>query len=303
MGEVFLWAVIYLATMLLGYVLKRLGVFKQEDRKFLSDVIFYVTLPAMLVSSFTGVTVDLWFLIAMLLGFGTNALMVGTALFVSRKKSPELQALYVLNGSGLNLGNITMPFLRNFYAAGIPYICMFDIGDSFFTLGTTNAIACTRLGRGVEGSWVKNIVVSLSKSVPFDTYLIMTLLALLHIQLPDAVLTAADFMGRGNGFLAMLLVGLSLEFRLSRKDLGELLGLVAVRYSCAALAALVIWFLIPAPLLMRKVLALSVFSAAPNVALIYSTRLGIRTDIVSALAPVTTLLMIPMMSVLMLLMG
>ena len=106
--------------MLLGYVLKRLGVFKVEDKKFLADLIFYVTLPAMLASSFTGVTVDLWFLVAIALGFVTNVLMVVVAMFNSRRKENGMQALFILTGAGLNLGNITMPFLRNFYPTGIP---------------------------------------------------------------------------------------------------------------------------------------------------------------------------------------
>ncbi len=303
MGDVLMWAGIYLATMLLGYVMKRAGIFRREDRKFLSDLVFYITLPAMLVSSFGDVSVDLWFVVSMLLGFGTNALMVAVSMLVSRKKPADLQALYTINGAGLNLGNITMPYLRNFYPAGIPYMCMFDIGDSFFSLGTTNAIATTRLGRRVEGSLVKNIAVGLGRSVPFDAYLVMTVLTLLQIRLPAPVLTMAEFLGAGNGFLAMLLVGISLEFDLDRSALGEVLSLLAVRYSCGALMALVIWFLVPAPPLMRSVLALAVFSPSPSAGLIYTTRLGVRVEIASALMPITTVLMIPIMSAMMLLMG
>lgn len=303
MGEVLMWSGIYLATILLGYVMKRLGVFRLEDRKFLSDLIFYVTLPGMLISSFTGVTVDLWFLAAIALGFGTNVLMVATAMLLSRKKEVGLQALYILNGAGLNLGNITMPFLRNFYPTGIPYMCMFDIGDAAISLGTTYALACMRLGRQEEGSRVKAAVAALLRSVPFDTYLIMTILTLLRIRLPDVIMTAADFAGKGNGFLAMLLVGIGLELHLDRESLGEVLRLLAGRYACGIIAALVIWFLIPAPLLMRQVLVLAVFSPAPSGGLIFTNKLKLRTEVASALTPISTVLMIPIMSAIMLLMG
>ena len=303
MGEVLMWSAIYLATMLLGYVMKRLGVFRLEDRKFLSDLIFYVTLPAMLVSSFTGATVDLWFLVAIALGFTTNVLMVCLAMFFSRRKTVDLQALYILNGAGLNLGNITMPFLRNFYPTGIPYMCMFDIGDAAISLGTTYALACMKLGHQEEGSRFKAAVSALLRSVPFDTYLIMTLLTLLHIELPTAVLAAADFAGKGNGFLAMLLVGIGLELHLDRESLGEVLTVLAGRYACGILAALVIWFLVPAPLLMRQVLVLAVFSPAPSGGLIFTNKLKLRTEIASALTPITTVLMIPIMSAIMILMG
>lgn len=303
MGEVFLWSGIYLATMLLGYVLKRLGVFKAEDKKFLADLIFYVTLPAMLASSFTGVTVDLWLLAAIVLGFLTNVLMVVVAMFNSRRKDAGMQALFILNGAGLNLGNITMPFLRNFYPTGIPYMCMFDVGDAAISLGTTYALACMKLGEKSEGSRVRAAIGALLRSVSFDTYLLMTVLTLLHIQLPAPLRTFLDFAGKSNGFLAMLLVGIGLELHLERKDLGNVVLLLAGRYTCGIVMALVIWFLIPAPLLMRQVLVLAVFSPAPSGGLIFTNKLKLRVEIASALTPITTILMIPIMSAIMLMIG
>lgn len=302
MGEVLMWSAIYLATMLLGYVLKRLGVFKLEDKKFLADLIFFVTLPCMLISSFTGVTVDLWFLVAIVMGFVANVLMVCVAMFTSRKKAADLQALYILNGAGLNLGGITMPFLQNFYPSGIPYMCMFDIGDASISLGTTYALACMRLGKKDEGSRFKAAVSALLRSVPFDTYLLMTVITLLGITLPAPILTFADFAGRGNGFLAMLLVGIGLELHLDRASLKEVVLVLAGRYLCGIIMALIIWST-PAPLLMRQVLVLAVFSPTPSGGLIFTNKLKLRVDIASALTPISTVLMIPIMSAIMLLMG
>ena len=37
---------------------------------------------------------------------------------------------------------------RKFYPGGVPYLCMFDVGDSFYTLGTTYALAQVRLNQG-----------------------------------------------------------------------------------------------------------------------------------------------------------
>ena len=107
-------------------------------------------------------------------------------------------------------------------------------------------------------------------------------------------------MGRGNGFLAMLMVGVSLEIHLKREDLGEVLQMLLVRYACAAVSFVFIFYLIPA-LVMRQVLALAVFAAAPNVAMIYTNRLGVRTEIAAAMHPLSTAFMIPLMSAMMLL--
>lgn len=300
MQEVLTWAGIYMLTMLLGYFLKRAGVFQTGDKHLLSNVIFYITLPAMLISSFGGVQADFWFLAALFLGILCNALMVLFSTLVTRRKPPEIQALYILNCAGFNVGNLAMPFLRNFFPTGIPYLFMFDTGDSFFSLGTTYALACARLSRK-SGSRFRSILSSLFRSVPFVVYLLMTILSLLHLELPGPVLQTADFMGRGNGFLAMLMVGISLELKLDRKDLGEVLQMLLFRYACGVVFALAILFLLPAPPVMRQILALAVFAAVPNAALIYTNRLGVRTEIASALHPISTALMIPVLSAVMLL--
>ncbi|MCI8398066.1 MAG: hypothetical protein HFF90_01500 [Oscillibacter sp.] len=300
MREVITWAVIYMLTMFLGYALKRLGVFRPEDKAVLSNVIFYVTLPAMLISSFGGVSVDLWFLASLALGLLCNALMVAAASLYARRKPCEVQALYIVNCAGFNVGNLAMPFLRNFFPTGIPYLCMFDMGDSFFSLGTTYALACMRLGRK-SGSKLKSILSSLFTSVPFIVYLLMTLLSFLKVTLPAPILQTADFMGRGNGFLAMLMVGISLDLKLDRKDIGEVLQMLFLRYACGIIFALAIFHLLPAPLVMRQVLSLAVFAAVPNAALIYTTRLNIPASAAYALHPLSTALMIPTLSAVMLL--
>lgn len=176
MMNILLWASIYLLTMALGYALKQMGILRPGDRRVLSNLIFYVTLPAMLIAGFSEVHVDSWFAVSFLLGLAVNTLMLLAGTLASRKKPPELQALYTINCAGLNLGNLAIPYFQNFFPAGIPYLCMFDTGDSFFSLGTTYAIACTRLGQksGSLGFRLKAVLRSLTRSVPFVTYLLMT---------------------------------------------------------------------------------------------------------------------------------
>ena len=57
MAAVYCQAGIFLSTMALGYALKRLGILKPEDKQVLSNLVFYVTLPAMLIGSFGSGTV------------------------------------------------------------------------------------------------------------------------------------------------------------------------------------------------------------------------------------------------------
>ena len=134
--------------MTLAYILKLAGLFSKEDKKTLSNLIFYVTLPASLISGFTYAKVNIYYIVAILTGFGVNTVMVIAGQIASRNKSRELQAIYAVNASGYNMACIAIPFLSNFYPGGVPYLCMFDVGDSFYTLGTTYALAQVRLNQG-----------------------------------------------------------------------------------------------------------------------------------------------------------
>ena len=268
-------------TMFLAYGLKRLGVFHTEDRKVFANLIFNLTLPAMLVSSFSAASVDFWYIVSFVLGLLVNVLMLTAACAASARKAPDLKGIYTINGAGLNLGNIGIPFLQNFFPQSIPYLCMFDSGDSFFSLGTTFAIAEMRMGRK-SGPKLHAILSSLFRSVPMITYVVMTVLSLLEIRLPGPV-------------------GISLEINISKGARKEVFALLFLRYACGAVSALVIFFLLPAPLAMRQALAPAMFAAVPNVCMIYTDRLNVRMDIASALNPLSALLMVPIMTIVILL--
>ena len=110
---------------------------------------------------------------------------------------------------------------------------MFDVGDSFYTLGTTYAIGKMRLNGGSKDkneNYVLTILKGLLTSVPFDTYMIMTILSFLNCRLPDFVTMAADFCGKGNGFLTMIMIGVSLELHMSRESAKEVITLLSMRY-------------------------------------------------------------------------
>ena len=54
MVNVVMTALVYLLTMVMSYILKRAGLFHKEDKKVLSNLIFYITLPASLIAASLG---------------------------------------------------------------------------------------------------------------------------------------------------------------------------------------------------------------------------------------------------------
>jgi len=287
--NIVLQSAIYLGTMLMGVLLKHKGFFRTQDRDVLSKIILNLTLPAMLVSSFNGVRLDFWFVISFLLGLLVNAVMVVCALVMGRDGSPDLRAVYAVTVAGLNLGILTLPYMQGVLPEGVPYLCMFDVGDTIFTLGIIYAVAASLKGQQ-HGFHPKKFLRDLFSSVPFDAYVVMVTLSLLHISLPAPLIQAADFIGRSNGFLAMLMVGISLEFHLDHTALMDTFKILAARYAIGVVSALAIFFLLPAPLVMRQILAAAAFSAIPTVSVVYCNKLQIDSAIPGLVVPLTTLL-------------
>ena len=102
------------------------------------------------------------------------------------------------------IGNFVLPFVQAFFPGmGVAYLCMFDVGNALMGLGGTFAIASSVVSSEQKLS-VSNVIKKLFSSIPFDVYIVIFFLALFKIKIPAPILSITDFIGAGNGFLAML---------------------------------------------------------------------------------------------------
>ena len=111
---------------------------------------------------------------------------------------------------------------------------------------------------------MKRVFKALGKSVPFLTYLIVTLMNVLHIRVPGPILSCAGIIGNANAFLAMLMIGVGFQLNLDREKLGRAIRLLIVRYGLATAMALAFWFLLPFDMEVRKTLVLLSFAPIPS---------------------------------------
>ena len=177
------------------------------------------TLPCALVANFSIATPSATLLWVILLGFaGTMShLLFGFAF--TKNKSREERVLYTSN-TGFNIGNFTLPFISSFSGpVGIITTSLFDAGNGFSLLGINypiiDAVVNKRRGKGM----VKEIAKKLFSSVPFDVYCIMILLSVLKLSLPPGVVVIAQEIGKGNGPIAMIMIGLMLELHFDKRYL------------------------------------------------------------------------------------
>lgn len=253
-------AAYFIGIIILGYVLKYIGFFKREDFHVLSKIVLKITLPAAIIVSFADKEIDLSMLILSLLGLVGGLIYIGAGFFMNIRSSKEKKAFEILNLSGYNIGTFTLPFVQGFLGpSGVVVTSLFDTGNAVVCLGGAYSVASIVKGEA-KGVPVVQIAKTLLKSIPFDTYLIMTILCLLNLRLPQQAVSFAQIIANGNAFMAMLMIGVGFELSGDKTQLGTIMKLFGVRYGTAAILSAVFYFLLPMPLEYRQTLAILVFA-------------------------------------------
>lgn len=282
MLEILIRGACFIAIIALGYVLRRVNFFHEGDFQVISKIVLKITLPAAIISSFAGKEIDPAMLTIGILGFGGGVLYMGIMYLLNRRSGKNRQAFEILNSSGYNIGNFAMPFVQSFLGpTGVIATSLFDTGNAFICLGGAYSVASAVKG-GAGSFSLKRIITPLLKSVPFDCYVIMTVLCLLHIPVPFPVTTCAEIIGNANAFLAMLMVGVGFRLTGDRQQIGAIVRIIGVRYGLALILALGCFFLFPMGLEIRQVLAVLMFSPIASAAPAFTAELGEDVGLSSA---------------------
>lgn len=244
MTAVLVRAACFVGVIALGYILRRTGFFKEGDFNVLSRVVLKITLPAAIVTSFNGRDIQPSMLFISLLGLGFGILYMALGFALNVRAGKEKMSFEILNLSGYNIGNFTMPFAISFLGtSGGVIASLFDTGNAVVCLGGAYSVAAMVQDGGRFSP--RKIAKNLLRSVPFDTYVVMILLCLFHLRLPQAVVSFAEIAGNANAFLAMLMIGVGFRLTGDKSQLGAILRILLVRYGIAAILAIGCYCLLP----------------------------------------------------------
>lgn len=262
MQDILIRAGAFVLIIVLGYILRKVGFFTETAFPVLSKIVIKITLPAAIITSFSGKEIDPTLLSLALISLATCIVYMALA-FLLNRRNKEQKAFEIINLSGYNIGNFTLPFVQSFLGpAGVITTSLFDVGNAAICLGTSHSIAAlVKEGRGFS---IKKVGLSLLKSIPFMTYLIMVILGLLHIRLPSPIVSCAEIIGNANAFVAMLMIGVGFKLEANRTQIGKIIKILLIRYAVAALLALVCWHLLPFDLSVRRTLMILAFSPIPS---------------------------------------
>lgn len=279
MVDVLIKALGFIIVIIIGYLLKHYKILKKEDGYTLATIIMNVTLPCALFSNANGIIINNAMIILIILGVILNLLLVFVGYVVSAGKPASTRAAYMINCSGYNIGNFVLPFVQTFFPGmGVAYLCMFDVGNALMGLGGTFAIASSVVDSDQKLN-VKKVLKKLFSSIPFDVYIIIFFLALFKIKIPESVLSITNFIGAGNAFLAMLMIGLLLEIKISRDDFKDLINVLSYRLLGNLILMILCFVFLPLPLLARKILVISLAAPLSTVSAVFTRQCKYEGDL------------------------
>ncbi len=250
----------FISIIVMGYLLKKIGFFRQEDFSILSKITIRITLPCAIITSFAGKTIDPALLSLTFLAIGCGLVYVLIGFLINRKHDREQQAFEMLNLPGYNIGTFVIPFAQSFLGAmGVIAVSLFDTGNAVICLGGAYSLAA--MVKDGDGFSLKRVFRALMKSVPFVTYMVMLLTNLFRLPVPSFILSVAGIGSNANAFMAMLMIGVGFKLELGNKQqVGTIVKLLSIRYGLAAVFSVIFYFLLPFELEVRQALVILAFS-------------------------------------------
>ncbi|MFJ5762429.1 AEC family transporter [Neobacillus sp. NPDC093182] len=275
MNQEFLYIIMIIAF---GYLLKRFNILQEKDGEVISKIIFKITLPALVLVTFDSVKIEtsLILLPVIVLVYGIITACLG--LFVFKNEERELKGSLLMLSSGFNVGLFAFPLVYAIWGIdGLTYFSMFDVGASFVVFGICFIFGSYFSEEGLRLNPME-ILKKLGKSIPLMTYLIASILNLIHIQLPDIIINVASKISGANMPLSLLLLGLFLNFKFEKQFIKPMMKFLAFRYGLGLIVGLVLYFILPFEIMFRYTILIGLLLPVAASALTFAVEFKYSTN-------------------------
>ena len=158
----------------LGYVLRRFNILKEEAFAAISALVMNVTLPCVILTNLNGMKIHAEMVMLAALGLGANVILLAWALFLSRHvKDQKWRDFIRLNMGGYSVGPFAVPYVQSFFpTTGLMATFMFDVGNVIMAGGDTFAVIAGTRVKTTFWRTVKAIGSRLVRSGPLVTFTI-----------------------------------------------------------------------------------------------------------------------------------
>jgi predicted permease len=253
-----------LIIIIIGYIVKKLGVITEENGKIVAKLIFNVTLPAVIFKIATNIDFNLTLILLPIINilFGLLMALIGFIIFKNHPK--QTKGLILMTLIGFNVAHFSYPIIEGIWGEkGMQYIALVDIGNAFtifvlcYIIGSIYAPSINNEAKKVN---IKHILKRLMYSTPLISYILALIISLSNIMIPNFLVDLVDIIARANSALSLLLLGIYLNFKFQKEEWNTIIKVLLIRYSVGMIVGLLLFFFLPVnyfDLLFRIIITIS----------------------------------------------
>ncbi|MDD3224420.1 MAG: AEC family transporter [Clostridium sp.] len=282
----------------IGIVLASRGWFSEESSRLITKLVMNVALPALMISTIlenlkrsTLIHMGKGILIPIL--SMSICLMIAIILSKILKIRKERSGLFISMFFNSNTIFVGLPVnLALFGKESVPFVLLYYIANTtfFWTLGV---YYISKSGnKKNSGSIFSKDTLRRVISPPLLGYIVALILLIFKIRLPKFIMQTADYMGGLTTPLSMIFIGICI-FSVSIKNIKvnrDMLGIIAGRFIVSPITVYALTFLLPIPILMKKVFIIQSIMPVMTNSSIVAKSCGADTEYAAIMTVVTTVL-------------
>ncbi|WP_179134552.1 AEC family transporter [Oceanobacillus timonensis] len=282
--------IISICIILLGYCLKRIKILKESDGQTIARIVFNITLPALVIVTFDQMemTLSLVSLIFIAILFGVAFAVIGY--FSFRNAEPGVKGMAIMLVPGVNVGLFAFPLVEAIWGSeGIQHFGMFDVGNAVIVFGLCYFLA-GYFAKGTSTFYLREAIGPLFRSVPFLTYMFVVALNIFDLHLPGFVLDTAEIISVANMPMALLLLGLYLNFSLETSWLPFIGKYLMVKYGAGLILGFTLFWLFSDYPMLANTALIGFILPSSTTAVVYAIRYKYQTQIVGTIVNITIII-------------
>ncbi len=289
--------ILSLSVIALGYLLKATGYLSAEHGKSAAKIIFNVTLPALIIKTISTIDLNKEMIMMPLFCFFFAFIPLTVSYFVLKKYPRKERGTSMITAAGFNVGLFSFPLIEGLFGdKGLRLMAMFDFGNAFVIFGIVYLLGYSFSHKAESKKLTPvNSIKLLISSIPFMGYILGILINISGAVLPVPVMDFLGVLSRANMALALLTLGLTLNFSFNRKNWNFILTIVGIRYLTGIVTGLLIFFLFPLPLLTRIILLFGLTLPVGLSSIPFAVEFGYDPEVTGTINNITIILSFALM--------
>jgi len=250
MADVNIVFLISLTIIAIGYLLKKTKVLTEENGEVIAKIIFNLTLPAVILKITSTITFEITLILLPMITIIYGIFIAFIGFIVFKKYPRNTKGLLLMSIIGFNIANFSFPLIEGIWGeSGLQLIALVDAGNAF-----TIFVVCYSVGsifsknNDSEKLDFKRVLKNLLKSIPLLSYIIALSFNFLSIPFPIFIIDLLDIISKANSPLALLLLGIFLNFKFQKHEWWMIGKSLLIRYGFGLTLGLSLYFLLPVAL-------------------------------------------------------